>query len=472
MQTAGKMDVESLQHINNEMTQISCNNKYVQIKQSRDISEKCASINCNHENILFPLFRLPIDIIKNTSLFLNENDIFSFEKCCRLFYQMINNLSYLKKTKNFKTFELDNKRFDQIIESKYSFYKYSQTNIMEMTLDVLGSVDEETNQNVTEFVSEIHSKWEKAKSIDKYDGYWLTNLFKSIKSLTLLADLAMALLNKLPLKILFDSQSQLERFVISHYWNGTGKFGHLQQAIDDFEKEYLQLKENFQQQGKKVKKLQCLECVTPADLRITGPRYIETQHLIMSTIHPDCPLQGFLPTIDVLTCNNAFYMPQLDKIDCCTIDTLRLIDFREYSCSSTVICINDKVIETLNLHRNLVNLTIEINLNASRWMKVIETILCKQYYHNLYNVNILIKMFDNKSNSVFQMLKKNVSILKHQFKQLNIGLRIVCDGCIKYCTIEWNSQIDEKYLDRKEQEMNGDAIKYKQWLDQWTNGGW
>ena len=61
------------------------------------------------------------------------------------------------------------------------------------------------------------------------------------------------------------------------------------------------------------------------------------------------------------------------------------------------------------------------------------------------------------------MLKKNVLILKHQFKQLNIGLKIFTGDGIKYCTIEWNSQIDEKYLNTTQQEMNGEKVKYDSW---------
>ena len=45
--------------------------------------------NKHNKEILFPLSRMPIDLLKNTSFFLNEKDIFYFERCCRLFYQMI-----------------------------------------------------------------------------------------------------------------------------------------------------------------------------------------------------------------------------------------------------------------------------------------------------------------------------------------------------------------------------------------------
>ena len=135
MATTNKMNVESLQHITNEIKQISCNTEYIQVQGPVD-NNNDKSKNSDHENTtnIFPLFRLPVDIIKNTSLFLNEKDIFKFEKCCRLFYQMINNVSYLKQTKNFKMFTINNKRWDQIVESKYCFCKYSQTNAINVSM--------------------------------------------------------------------------------------------------------------------------------------------------------------------------------------------------------------------------------------------------------------------------------------------------------------------------------------------------
>ena len=471
------MNIESLQLINNEM-------KYVQSQQSVNNKLKNGK-NCD-KNVIFPLIRLPIDLIAKTSLFLNEKDIFNFEKCCRLFYKMVNNLSYLKQSNNFKQFKLNNKRFDQICQAKYSFYKYSQANTMQVTLAGLNDIDEETNENITKFINDTQSKWEQAKHIDQCYDHWLTNLFKSIKSLELSEDSTMALLDKLPLEILFDPQSKLDRFCIAHYWNIDGKFGYLQKAIDEFERQYLELKEKYQQQGKNLKKLQCLDySEESADDRITGPRYIEAKHLILFYIDNSFAAQRLLSTMNnnILTCHLHFNIGRLNKIDC-YIDTLRLIGLGRYGAAD--ILVNDKLIQAWNLHRNLVNLTIEVNfdiavrmykqktkvnVNIFQWMKVIEKILVKQHYHNLNNANILIKTSDQDIDQIFNLLKQHVSILKYQFNQLNIGLRMICiaTGCTKYCTFEWNQEIDEKFLDKKQQEMDGDEIKYQQWLKQWTN---
>ena len=174
------MNVESLQVINNEMKQIICNNKYVR-SQQQSVNNKLK----NDNDVIFPLIRLPIDLISKTSLFLNEKDIFIFEQCCRLFYKMINNSSYLKQSNTFKQFELNDTRFDQICQAKYSFYKFSQANAMEVTLSGLDIVEAETNENITKFINDTQSKWQQAKQIDQCYDCWLTSLFKSIKSLEL-----------------------------------------------------------------------------------------------------------------------------------------------------------------------------------------------------------------------------------------------------------------------------------------------
>ena len=475
------MNVESLQDMNNQMKQIACNNKYVQKSPDNKLKNfaDCTSVNTNQpcENIIFPLSRLPVDIIKSTSLFLNEQDIFNFEQCCRVFYQMINNLAYLKQSNNFREFILDDKKLNQIAEPKYTFYKYSQANIMKVTVFELNPAFEETNDSVTKFVTKTQSKWEQAEYIDKCYDHWLTNLFKSIESLQLSEDSTMALLDKLP--------SKLQRFAINHYWNIDGNFGHLQKAIDEFERQYLQLKQDYQRQGKKLKKLQCLDYSTGDDVddRTTGPRYIESQHLILGNVCDgfESIAQQLLSTINnhVLTCHGFFNISKLDKIDC-NIDTLRLIGFSVYN--ATDICDNDNFIEALNLNCNLVNLTIDINMEVSlfvrstvqmqyisRWMKVMEKILYKQHYHNLKNVNILIEVPEKHIDDIFNMLKKNILILKHQFNQLNIGLQTNCNDCFKYCTFEWNEQIDIKFLNNKQREMDGNKMRYNQWLNQWTH---
>ena len=135
----------------------------------------------------------------------------------------------------------------------------------------------------------------------------------------------------------------------------------------------------------------------------------------------------------------------MDTTDC-NIHTLRLLRTH----------MDKQVIETLNLHKSLINLTITIYkpANHGNWMRTIEKILLKQDYHYLKNVNILItRMQKNNVKQLFDMLKKNIGILKHQFNKLNFGFQISDQDEYFKHTFEWNSQIDGKFLDQKQQKL-------------------
>ena len=103
------------------------------------INTTISTSNCkNNNDILFPLFRLPIDLISKTSLFLNKQDILKFEQCCRSFYKMINKTSYLTQSNTFKHFIITQKRLNQMRNCKYSFFKYSKAHRLTFNIS-LGS---------------------------------------------------------------------------------------------------------------------------------------------------------------------------------------------------------------------------------------------------------------------------------------------------------------------------------------------
>ena len=490
MKMTERMTIESFEFATNAMQNIICNEKYMRHSCDDDNNTNNTTTIANCNIVEFPLCRLPVDIIKNTSLFLNEKDVFQFEKCCRLFYQMINNSGYLKQTNNFKTFEITDDLLCKMANPKYSFYKYTQSQTLKMNL-------------IDSFNSQARSKWQQVRyryiqnnnnnsndnNIINYDP-WFTTLFKSIQSLKLDGYATEILLDKLPLQLLFNPQSNFKTLSIETMLS--------QDCIVKFEQQYLNLKQSYQQKGTKVKKLQCLE-IRVVFSPIKGPRFIETEHLLLHGYSTDLPLQGLFGGISTLTCIWDFPIKKCTKINC-NINTLRLIDFE--SRSHDYICVNSNVIEALNLHKNLVNLTLNVDTRdnyhvldtRTNWIKPIEVILSKRYYHNLKNVNLLLLILDTKLKSFFDMLKKNVEILKHQFKQLNIGLVVYKHGIgynirvgyengigPKYYTIEWNPKMDTEALRQKEIEIHNDdtsiylndqtnvyKLKYDQWVRQWT----
>ena len=120
-----------------------------------------------HLKYLKYIVKLPVDIIQNVSLYINEKDIFIFERCCRLFYQIINNSSYLRQCNDFKEFRLTDKRLDEMItnESKYSYSycKYSQLNTLIIGL-INSSVTLRDDKDIRlENQRKLKEKWEQKR---------------------------------------------------------------------------------------------------------------------------------------------------------------------------------------------------------------------------------------------------------------------------------------------------------------------
>ena len=155
-------------------------------------------------NITFPLLRLPIDLIKHTSFYLNENDIFKFEQCCRAFYKMINNSIYLKDSNNFQIFTITRKRLKQMTMAQYNFFKYSKAKKLVVSVEVdqvKMSYDFEVEELVA-FVNEFEQEWKQAQYILKTD-IWLVNLFQSIEVL-IFDRISSLIVYLLPIELLFD----------------------------------------------------------------------------------------------------------------------------------------------------------------------------------------------------------------------------------------------------------------------------
>ena len=472
------MNVELLQEMDNKVQKMVGNEKY-NINNSMDhhTDDDAITIGFSNNKIykkttIFPLFRLPKDIIHNTSLYLDEKDVFNFEICCRSFYKMINNLLYLKQSNNFKTFTLNDKRLNQICQASHSFYKYSQASELVITCCI------ETPD------------WEKVKKIDtKYD-HWLTSLFKSIKSIQLGRDDNISLL---PTNILFDSKSQLESMIFnsSGKWNMDAYVGS-RDVIVNFDKKCLQLKQKLKEKGKEIKKLEYLEYNANYTSLLQN---IEVEHLSVPSVDHDHgnnnSQYNFLSNIHVLTCNDHFNirLSEAKTPKNCHIGTLRLINFTVRWCPQ--ICVSNKVIEALNLHQNLNNFTLQLqlgNMNPEHpafksWMDAIDKILRKEYYHQLKNVNVLLTI-SNKTVAIeafFEILKKNCQILKYQFEQLNVGLEISCltnSSCFAYYVFVWSPTMDKKMLMEHEtklcQTITANAVTRKselthdEWQQQWT----
>ena len=460
--TTRTMKIEALSKLDTQIQQISTDVNFINHQVNRNYNETKVQPNCNdvssNEQFIFPLFRLPIDLIQNTSLFLHEHDIFNFEQCCRLFYQMINNSTYLKQTNNFKSFILDGNRLNQLANYKISFYKYSQAHTLSTTF--------------AHGISRTRDAWNSAKYIDDhFHRHCLTNIFQSIKLLEIDAS-GMLLLDKFPVEILFKSDSCLQHLKLTsdrRCWQrkSTSSVQYLQNIMEKFENSYLDLKSKLGEQGKKVNKLKLVEhCGGKSDesIMIKGPSFVETDHLSISYIDEakSVPIVNLFAGIRILTLKHNFNIRKLNNchsnLNCkYFVETLRLIDFLNYS---STICTDQKVIESLNMQSSLKNLTINVRLR-DYWISVIEKIIVKMYYYNLENVNILLEADYNVGlesiGAFFAMLRKHIELLQHQFKQLAIGFAVKPDrqdNTKKYYVFQWHEKINCQSLAKHENSIN------------------
>ena len=457
------------------------------------------------------LLRMPTDLIIKTSIFLNETDIFNFEQCCRLFYQITNNLPYLNQSNNFKIFDLTQNRLSQMAktqEKKYDFFKYSTAKTF-----IFSDVDWlEYATHLDTFVRRFETKWKKVQAGNVDDNKWLTNMWKSIKSLNLGID-GTILFYALPIDILFNpNESQLETVTLNHFWHSQSDYCN--QLYNKFEQQYLDLKNKFENQGKQI---QVLKCIKHDNKKI--PKYnkaichqiecIESKHVWVNNGKIDlsnwiCNSNGIIninkSCLSMVTFERNACFSNYNKNDnyiksnknnnvSLSIETLRLVDMFDIT-QINDICGNETLIESLNLHNSLFNMTLHATISSfgincqeltKKWEKIICSLLTKSYFYNLKNVNILLELDCQELwDWIFQILKINQIILKHQFEQLNIGLCDMSntDRDQEQCHIlQWNSKIDEKFLKQfdtkcntlyqKPSEREANLEKYVKWKKMW-----
>ena len=184
------------------------------------------------------LLRLCNDLIFIIATFLDEDDVYNFEKCCPLFHQIINTLLYLRQSNNFKTFHLTLERLDQMLQKHNNFFKYSLSDTL-----VLSSGEHKENIKTVDklyaFVEEFEKKWDKVRNSN---NEWITNVLKSIKSLKF-DHASSILLDILPVDILFNpNDSHLETIEFHQ------EFDHDHEKFGDA---YLKFKQKFNSKSRK-----------------------------------------------------------------------------------------------------------------------------------------------------------------------------------------------------------------------------
>ena len=377
----------------------------------------------------------------------------NFGKCCKLFYQIVNNSSYLNQCSTFKTFILTPERLDQMTQSKYSFYKYSKATTLILKYQM-------HNERYLGYVN-IDAKWERAQKHQK----WFTTMLKSIKELRI--EDSGILLDKLPIDIMFDPvESNLQKIWLQH--GDKTVHGKWLKNIYNFEDKYIDLQKKYKSKRQKMKILQCVE-QSAFDERFSSKFFcIESKHLVTFCVDIDFFEWSSIvnPSLRILTFEFDCVFTDNWKDDQYEIDlwvdTLRFIDI---SGGSTVDILENRkewncnLVESLNFDNTVKNMTIHLKLEDTtyiqHWGNIIRNLFNKTDYFYLSNLNILLQ-FDGcyKTNLdlldwIFDVLKSHRKILKHQFKQLIIAIH---NRDWKRCDIlQWNPQVDDKQLDRQQE---------------------
>ena len=153
-------------------------------------------LGCSTTNA-FPLIQLPVEMIRATTMCLKEPEILSFEKVCRLFYQLVNNFSFLSKYNGFNEITLNNKHFSDIITNitTMDLFKYSKCKHLILSSTLSASI---TSAKVNHFETILL-----LSMLNQYYSNWLVDLFRSITKLSVF-DEGFIYLPSLPLNILFD----------------------------------------------------------------------------------------------------------------------------------------------------------------------------------------------------------------------------------------------------------------------------
>ena len=433
----------------------------------------------------FSLIKLPIDLISHTSLFLCENSIIQFERCCRCLYQVTNSLTFITKSNNFKGMCLalcgtvaSHKKIlsmKYIAEHPFDFFKFCKLTKLEI---VSGEFEQ------------LRNDFEKILNQD-----WFVMCLNSMRKLWL-GWCGSCLIDMFP----WSHLSKLEYFQLhlnrDKAWKYFSYHDHAnnndndndnnnktkkQIPVEKFELSYMDnifdnpnlwiIKDDDKdgdddyssKPGINLIELFDLNHLELSELQI-DIKYFEKlakqMHLTSLTFDGDLRIYGI----------NSYNYHDKQRLSL-DIITLRLTDIREaIEIGNHSIVGNQQALELLNLDKSVKNLTLRFNIDCSKWFdahntyrnacsKFIVNVLKKYYFCNLKNLNILVEdcydtevvgaMEESQSffcKEFFDILLTNKQYLKNQFKQFNIAIKNShIDNIFKsvYHVFSWNNKMTQ-----------------------------
>ena len=426
------------------------------------------------------IVQLPVDLITHTALFLDEIDVLQFERCCRLLYRCINTLSFISKSNNFKQLYLTREKIiDYISQHPFDFFKFNK--LSSLRISHISAKDD---------VQLFRNQFNK---IFKQD--WFRECLKSIRKLELFHG-GSYLLDLFPICDL----QQLDFFEVCNCFHQV-------------------IAEKNEQMNEKMKQLSinravircgcanCVECYSNCGTKSCISKYddsklfdrfmksFDIKHLELSLLVLDMSffenISKYHPNLTTFTLGEGASIIGSKTYNYLKTDRLPL-NINTLICKSVDVCdidrhpivCNESTIEFLNLDKSLKNLTVIFDVDTVQWNDLIDSsrqkcntlirnILKKYYFCNLENLNLLVLEWCNEDSlgcdilfchELFDTLLKLKQLLKHQFKQLNVGYEY------KDCENDMDAKTIDKYEFRWCDEMTDDDVQtYRRRWDQVVN---
>ena len=408
----------------------------------------------------FCLTKIPVDLTRQIALFLCEDTIIQFERCCRGLYQLSNTTLFISQSNNFKVLSMQDGSescLEYVSNHPYDFFKYCKSKQLTIT-------DRKNDDSIETYRDYF------GKIVDKN---WFIMCLKSIEKLWLGLS-GSYLLDLFPMSYLFNSQKNPPIQYFRLHFDNIASFKFFPVAIETqtvnianknvnsksmivnaFDLGFNYVKDDEYCMGKyddekfvdNLIKQFNIKHLTLGQLNIKMEYFqnIEKYHSNLTAL----TLQSDVFVNDIKSyCHNCNYKKGTKALKL-NINTLRLPFIQRLTdIDDNSIIGNQNARELLNLDRTVKNLTLSFALldyvdSSTICCQLINKIIKKEYFYNLVNVNILVSEwldcdtfdvdYDDEISrnffcgQFFDILISNKTIIKEQFKQFNVGYEIVAD---------------------------------------------
>ena len=291
----------------------TCDSKDNKTKGDKSLTK----LGSNNRKEIFK--RLPMQMIALVAYLLSEQDIITFERCCRVVYQTINNDSFLTNYNGFNRFVLDAKMLTSIVShmTNQGFFKLRFVKHLGLKPRYGDSaVTYDQRKKFRETMLNYFNVIVDACQSDYYDD-WLVFMFKSISELSISCQGNM-FWPSLPIDLLFNKHtSNLQNL----YIYGDESFD---KYYEKFKKKYI---EWFQLNRNNVKIIDYVDCYYGANRHSRDYLEVNSYFQLFNTKHLSLQKYEIDPKSFL---QYAMYHPNLETISFFRHRLISKVDSRDY----------------------------------------------------------------------------------------------------------------------------------------------